>query len=200
MVEAVLSALSDHDDLKVVASTTEPTKIQGLVRQLRPDVVLLDVLMPRLDGITVLERIRAEFPSTVVVMLSASEDPNVIQTAFRLGARAFVLKHIDAEDLACAVRQAIKGTVFSSTSAFAEAAAEAAEGAGLSRKQQEILNLVAAGLTNSAIARELWLSEQTVKFHLTNIYRQLQVRNRTEAVTAARRLGLLSAPVLSVVA
>jgi DNA-binding NarL/FixJ family response regulator len=199
MIEAVLAALSDHDDLQVVATTTDATKIQGLVRRLRPDVALVDVLMPRLDGITVLKRILAEFPDTVVVMFSASEDPQVIETAFRLGARAFVLKHIDPADLAAAIRQAIKGTVFNSTKSFAEAAAEAAQEAGLSRKQQEVLNLVAAGLSNSAIARELWLSTHTVKFHLTHIYRLLGVHSRTEAINEARRRGLL-APALSIVA
>jgi DNA-binding NarL/FixJ family response regulator len=201
MVEAVVAALSDHDDLEIAATTTEPLKIQGLVRQVRPDVVLLDVLMPGLDGLTVLERVLGEFPDMVVVMLSASEDPQVIQTAFQLGARAFVLKHIRSADLAGAIRQAIQGTVaFSSTSAFLEAAVEAASGAGLTRKQHEILNLVAAGMTNPAIARELWISEQTVKFHLTRIYRHLEVRNRTGAVNKARRLGLLTPPVLTVVA
>jgi DNA-binding NarL/FixJ family response regulator len=196
MLEAVRVALEDDGDFEIVAATAEATKVLPLVAELRPDVVVLDVRMPQLDGITCLKRIRAGFPDVVVVMLSAAEDPAVTREAMENGARAFVLKHLDPRELGGVIRQALAGTVFQSTGVFAGAAAALASEAGLTVKEHDILNLLSTGLSNSAIAKELWVAEQTVKFHLTNIYRKLQVNGRTAAVDTARRRGLISNPML----
>jgi DNA-binding NarL/FixJ family response regulator len=196
MLEAVRVALDRDGDFEVVAATTEPTKIVTLVKEFEPDVVVLDVRMPQLDGITCLKRIKAGFPDVVVIMLSASEEPAIIKEAMANGARAFVLKHIDPRDLGAAIRQAIVGTAFQSVSMFADASATIAAEAGLTAKEREVLNLLSAGLSNTEIAKELWLSPQTVKFHLSNIYRKLAVKSRTAAVQVAHEKGLIRNPLL----
>jgi DNA-binding NarL/FixJ family response regulator len=196
MLEAVRFALEQDGDFEIVGATTEATQVVALVGDLLPDVVLLDVRMPQLDGITCLKRIRAAFPEMVVVMLSASEDRGVLQESLDNGARAFVLKHLDPRDLGGVIRQALEGSVFQSAAVFAEAAATLAAEAGLTAKEHEILNLLSRGLTNSEIAKELWVADQTVKFHLSNIYRKLQVKGRIAAVETARRRGLITNPLL----
>ncbi len=196
MLEAVRVSLEQDGDFEVVAATTEATKVLPLMAEVNPDVVVLDVRMPQLDGITALKRIRAGYPDVVIVMLSASEDASIIQQAMENGARAFVLKHIDPRDLGAVIRQAIIGTVFQSTSVFADASATKAAEAGLTAKEREVLNLLSAGLSNREIAKELWLSQQTVKFHLSNMYRKLNVKSRTAAIQAAQTRGLISNPLL----
>ncbi len=196
MLEAVRFALEEDGDFEIVGATTESTKVQGLVAELKPDVVLLDVRMPQLDGITCLKRIHAAFPEVVVVMLSASEDQAVIAAAMENGATGFVLKHLDPRELGGVIRQALGGVVFKSAGLFAEASATLAAEAGLTVKEHQILNLLSTGLSNAAIAKELWVADQTVKFHLSNIYRKLKVKGRTAAVEAARQRGLITNPLL----
>jgi DNA-binding NarL/FixJ family response regulator len=196
IVEAVRAALEEDDAFEVVAVVNDATKILPLVAELRPDVVVLDVAMPRLDGITCLKRIRSAFPDVVVVMLSALEDPAVAKEALELGARAFVLKHIDPAELGDVIRQAIDGSVYQSAGVFAEAFKAIGAEVGLTAKELQILNLLSTGLTNSEIAKELWIAEQTVKFHLSNIYRKLGAKGRTAAVQAAERRGLITNPLL----
>ncbi len=196
MLEAVSAALELDGDFEIVGATAEGTKVLSLVGQLVPDVVVLDVRMPLVDGLTCLKRIRAAFPAVVVVMLSASEDKTIIREAMDNGARAFVLKHLDPRDLGAVIRQALNGTVFQSTGVFADASATIAAEAGLTAKEHDILNLLSTGLSNAAIAKELWVAEPTVKFHLSNIYRKLEVRGRTAAVQAARSKGLITNPLL----
>jgi DNA-binding NarL/FixJ family response regulator len=196
MLEAVRAAVDGEVDFEVVAATTEATKVLPLVADLLPDLVVLDVRMPQLDGITCLKRIRERFPEVVVVMLSASEDPAIMREALEEGAAAFVLKHIDPLDLAGVLRQALAGTVFQSAGIFASAGAHLAADSGLTVKEHEILNLLSSGMSNRQIAQELWVAEQTVKFHLTNIYRKLEVKNRTAAIHAAQSRGLITDPLL----
>jgi DNA-binding NarL/FixJ family response regulator len=196
MLEAVRVALEDDGDFEIVAATTEATKVLALVTELQPEVVLLDVRMPHLDGITCLKRIHAKFPEIVVVMLSASEDPAVIKSALENGAGAFVLKHVNPRDLGSVIRQALAGTVFQSAGIFAEATSMLAINAGFTLKEHEVLNLLSTGMTNRGIAKELWVAEQTVKFHLTNIFRKLEVNSRTAAVRTAQQNGLITDPLL----
>jgi DNA-binding NarL/FixJ family response regulator len=196
MLEAVRVAIAGEDDFEVVAVTTEATRVLALVADVRPDLVVLDVRMPELDGITCLKRIRERFPKVVVVMLSASEDPAIMSGALANGAAAFVLKHIDPHELPGVLRQAVAGTVFQSAGVFASAGANLAADSGLTVKEHEILNLLSLGMSNRQIAQELWVAEQTVKFHLSNIYRKLEVRNRTAAIHAAQSRGLITDPLL----
>jgi DNA-binding NarL/FixJ family response regulator len=196
MLEAVRLALEEDGDFEVVATTNRASKVLTLVAEFLPDIVLLDVRMPEMDGITCLRRIRERFPDVVVVMLSASEDPAIMKDAIEHGAAAYVLKHIDPRDLGGVLRQSTSGTVFQSAGIFVDAGVALAAEAGLTSKEHRILNLLASGLSNQQIASELWIAEQTVKYHLSNVYRKLNVKNRTGAIHEARSRGLIANPLL----
>ncbi len=194
MLEAVELALGD-DDIEIVGVARSGAQALPVIARTQPDIVLLDLRMPDMDGLTCLELIRQRFPSVKVVMLSGAEEPELIEACLRRGASAFVMKHVDPRDLAAALRQAAEGTVFQPFAGIGRDTGGAAREAGLTEKQREILHALVQGLSNKQIAQQLWLSEQTVKFHLTNIYRTLGVANRTEAAHRAIRDGLVDNPV-----
>jgi DNA-binding NarL/FixJ family response regulator len=190
MLDALLLTLRDAEEIELVGETHEGRKVLPLVAETRPDVVLLDFRMPDMDGLAVLDRIRKHHPDVKVIMLSGSDDPELIQEALRRGASAFILKQIDPQDLPGAIRQAVEGTVHTAIGR-AEDANGGVESSGLTPKELDVLSRVARGLSNKEISKELWLSEQTIKFHLTNIYRKLGVGNRTEATRYAYQQGLV---------
>ena len=196
MLHAIRLALEGDEDIEIVGEADSGPKVLPLVGQTDPDLVLLDIRMPGMDGLTVLERLRARYPQVRVAMLSAVEDPSVMQAAFNRGASAFIVKHIDPRDLPAAIRQAIEGTIFQPLGLLE--GVDPAQEADLSKREVTILQALQSGRSNKQIAKELFLAEQTVKFHLTNIYRKLGVNSRTEAVRYAYEHGLAERPVLDV--
>jgi DNA-binding NarL/FixJ family response regulator len=198
MLEAVRLALAQAaDEFEIVAMTSRSTRVLPLVAQTQPDLVLLDLRMPEMDGLTCLELLRRRHPDIKTVVLSGVDAPNVVRSAFNRGAKAFIWKHIDPRDLPSALRQAVNGTVAHQIFGAPDASESApAKNAGLSERELSILGRLGEGLSNKQIAEQLWLAEQTVKFHLTNIYRKLDVSTRAEAVNAAYRRGLLETPLL----
>jgi DNA-binding NarL/FixJ family response regulator len=193
MLEAVGSLLSRDGDIDVVGTADAGEKVLPLVGQTSPDVVLLDVRMPGMDGLAVLERLRAQYPRVAVVMFSAIDDPALVRGALDRGAAAFVLKHVDPRDLGSALRQSVRGSIFRPLDLI-DAARAASEDAGLTKRELSILAELPAGGSNQQIAKRLFLAEQTVKFHLTNIYRKLGVSTRTEALHFAYERGLVERP------
>ena len=191
MVEGTKQALERAGDFDVVGEAVNGSQVLPLVRRLKPDLVLLDLRMPQMDGLTCLTKIRKEFPDMKVAMLSVSQDPELIQTALKRGANAYIVKSIDPDDLAGALRQALEGNVFTTAGITEDPGERAAKDAGLTDRELGIIRAVARGLSNEAISKELWVAEQTVKFHLTNIYRKLGVTNRTEAARYAFEQGLV---------
>jgi DNA-binding NarL/FixJ family response regulator len=191
----VRRALEEEQDLEVVGEATNGAKVLPLIGQTDPDLVVLDLSMPQLDGLTCLDQIRKRYPDVKVVILSASGDPERVQAALARGATAYVLKSIDVRDLASALRQAIAGTVFQPLGVQRDSDEQLAGSAGLTERETAILKAVARGLTNQAIGREFWVSEQTVKFHLRNIFRKLEVRSRTEAARYAFEHGLVESSI-----
>ena len=191
IAEGIRRALEDTDDFDVVGEANTGSQVMPLVRRTSPDLVLLDLRMPGMDGLACLEQIREQHPEIKVVILSAATDPNLIQTALKRGASAFVVKSVNPVDLPSALRQAIEGTVFTAIGQDAAAEADAIREYGLTERELTILRALSRGLSNQAIAKELWVAEQTVKFHLTNIYRKLGVSNRTEATRYAYENGLV---------
>jgi DNA-binding NarL/FixJ family response regulator len=176
---------------EIVAEASHGSEVMPLIAHAAPETVLLAMHMPGIDSIACLDRIRAAHPSVHVVMLTNDADPLQIQSAFRHGACGVLMKTIGPRDLAAAIRQAVDGTAFhaSGLPAITDTAA-AAQTVGLTTRELEIVRAVASGYSNRAIARELWITEPTVKFHLTNAFRKLGVSNRTEAARWALERGL----------
>jgi DNA-binding NarL/FixJ family response regulator len=197
VLEGIREALAHDDSFEIVGEARFGSQVLPLVNQLRPDVVLLDIRMPEMDGIACLELLTKRFPEVKVVVLSVYSDAEHIEAALSRGAAAYIVKSISPADLASAVAQAVEGTVYHALGMLDEEEV-AADNHGLTEREIVILRAVARGLPNRAIGQELWVTEQTVKFHLTNIYRKLGVANRTEAARAAFRLGTAESPVLEV--
>jgi DNA-binding NarL/FixJ family response regulator len=181
----------------VVGEASDGAEVLPLVGRTQPDVVLLDLKMPRMDGLACLEHLRKRFPNVRSAILSAVDDPEIVRAAFRHGAAAFIVKRIDPMDLPGAIRQAMEGTVYQPFGGVTDSIDPGAvRASGLTDRELEILALVAEGKSNKQIAGELYLAVQTVKFHLTSLYRKLDASTRTEAVREAYRQGLLEAPLL----
>jgi DNA-binding NarL/FixJ family response regulator len=194
MVEGVKRALAEAGDFEVVGEASNGAQVLPLVSRLHPDMVLLDLRMPQMDGLQCLAEIRERYPKTKVVILSVSTDPDVIQAVLKRGAAAYIVKSVNPADLPSALRQAAEGTVFTAIGLPEDGGNAAAKEAGLTERELVILDALTRGLSNSQIGKELWVAEQTVKFHLTNIYRKLGAANRTEAVRRAYELGLVESP------
>jgi DNA-binding NarL/FixJ family response regulator len=196
ILAGVKQALEEDEGFEVVAETQIGSQVLPLVSQTKPDLALLDMRMPEMDGLTCLDRIREQHPKVKVVILSVSTDPELIQNILNRGASAYIVKSVNLQDLPSALRQALEGTVYSAVGLPERAVEdEAAKAVGLTERETTILKALARGLSNEAIGKELWVAEQTVKFHLTNIYRKLEVSNRTEAARYAYEHGLVESPV-----
>ena len=184
--EAIRLALAPERDISIVAEVERGDEVMRRILESRPNLLILDVKMPGLDGLEVLDLVRAEYPGLKTAMLSAVDDPQVAEQALQRGAVAYLGKRIDPAALASTLRQIMSGEISMQTFGLShKPAAGAGPDAGLSRRETEILKRVAAGRSNREIAQELWLSEHTVKYHLTNVYRKLGVSGRTDAARYA---------------
>jgi DNA-binding NarL/FixJ family response regulator len=185
VLDSVRRMIEREEDMEVVAEATSGSQVLPLVRRTAPDVLLLDLRMPKMDGLACLEQVRRQCPGVKVVILSAFSDAERIQAALDRGASGYVVKSVNPDDLAGAVRHAVDGTFFGPVGSGGSEVSDAVEAAGLTERELAVLKALARGLSNQAIAKEAWISEQTVKFHLSNIYRKLGVANRTEAARFA---------------
>lgn len=190
VIAGLRQALAGERDIEIVGEAADGAMVLPLVRRLQPDLVLLDVSMPRMDGLVCLSRIKAEFPAMTVVMLSLFSDEGRIREALTRGASGYIVKTVRPDDLASALRIAGSGTVYLPLAAPEEPSA--ADTAGLSEREKAILAAVAQGRSTAQIASEFWVSSPTVKFHLRNIFRKLGVSNRTEAARWAYANGVAS--------
>ena len=194
MLAAVRRALTSADGFEIVGEVSVGSHVVPAVRETEPDVVLLDLRMPELDGIACLERLRKHDPTIAVVILSSYSDEAQIEAARNAGARGYVVKTVEPVDLAAVLRSALSGRSFAVWGAEEPPSAAPAAGAStLSEREAVVLEAVARGLSNREIGRQLWISEQTVKFHLRNVYRKLGISSRTEAARYAYRTGLAAA-------
>jgi DNA-binding NarL/FixJ family response regulator len=189
-LDGIVRTLSDADDMTVVATANSGSDVMALVKQELPDVLLLDINLPGIDGLACLELIRHNHPDVKVVMLSSYDDEAHVMGAFDRGAAAYVVKSVTPADLPSAVRQVVMGTVFCPYVDRTKAKSEGKRDHGLTERERTMLAAVARGLSNKAISREYWVTEQTVKFHLNNVYRKLGVENRAGAVRYAFEHGL----------
>ena len=173
--------------------TQSGTQVLPLVSREKPDLVLLDVRMPHMDGLACLDEIKRRHPNVKVVMLSASTSSELVEAALRRGAAAYIVKTVNPDDLPATLRQALEGNIH--TASGSTRSARGAKSLGLTERELTILGALARGLSNDEIAKEFWVAPQTVKFHLTNIYRKLGVKNRTEATRLAYQHGLVESPI-----
>jgi DNA-binding NarL/FixJ family response regulator len=162
-----------------------------LVERTKPDLVVLDLRMPGMDGLTCIRHLGERFPEVRTAVLSGHDSDEMIEAALRVGANAFISKTIDPADLPAALRRAVDEPVAQAIGRATKRLDSAVVEKGLTERELGVLQALARGQSNKEIAGSLWLAEQTVKFHLTNIYRKLDVRSRTEAVHWAYRHGLL---------
>jgi DNA-binding NarL/FixJ family response regulator len=198
--KAIRECLDDTSDFEFVGSAFSGAQVAELVARTSPELVLLDLHLPVLDGLDCLAVLREKFPHVTAVIVSGVEDAETIERALGAGAAAFVAKSIDPVDLPSVLRLALKCKAYFSMPRPACVAMtpplreskpnQACDLAGLTCREVEILAAVSRGLSNREVGKELFLSDQTVKFHLHNIYGKLGVANRTEAAAAAHRLGL----------
>lgn len=199
-LEAVQSVLSSLD-IAVAGKATTAEEALEIIERDEPDIFLVETgLTGSVSGSSVVRAARQRVASLRVIALASSADPADIDAAFDAGALAYVVKTARPEDVAATIRQAFDHSIFLarvqavgvSPTPEPERAVEDDEGAALTRREREILALVAEGHSNRELAKMLWVTEQTVKFHLSNIYRKLDVSNRTEASRWAHKHRLLS--------
>jgi DNA-binding NarL/FixJ family response regulator len=198
MLDGIRRALEAAPDISVVGEAMSGEEMLRLVPKVNPDVVILDMRMPKGDGLTTLSQLKKDYPDLKVIILSMFEEPDHINEALEKGAAGYVVKSINPLDLPSTIRQVVEGTVYHpgvagglGTGTGGTPAKPASPPAGLTERELTILRLVAEGLSNLDIASKLYVTEQTVKFHLSNIYRKLGVGNRTEATRYAYRNGLI---------
>ena len=183
MRDAIKLVLDGVEDVELVGEVANGNDLLPLMREVDADFVLLDVQLPGADGLECLAALAKHHPQVKVAMLSAVDDRRVIESAFRRGASGYILKSVNPYDLPGAIRQIVEKTVIHPF-VTGGAAPETLPG-GLSAKEVAVLAELSHGHTNKQIAASLWLSEQTVKFHLRNVYRKLGINSRTEALRYA---------------
>jgi DNA-binding NarL/FixJ family response regulator len=192
IIAGIRRTIEHLDDMEVVGEAHSGAELTHLIERRRPDVVLMDLRMPGVAGVEMIELIRQRWPETKAIVLSACDDRPTIDAALHAGASAYVLKSAHAVDIASVLRQASSGAIFHAptTPPAHSAGNDEPSTPSLTERERSILSAVAAGMTTAAISRDLWISEHTIKFHLTNIYRKLGVVNRAGAVRYALEHGI----------
>lgn len=215
--KAISGLLREHLGLEVVAEAADGPEAMECCRRFRPDLVVMDVRMPDVDGPETIRAIKREFPGTVVLVLSAYEDPDLLAEALKAGASGYILKTATPQQIAHAIRRTLEGASALDPGLTTEALlrlmareqkevpsplapkgllggehASAPVPASLTQREVKVLRLVARGHTNRQIARSLFVSVSTVKKHVHRIFSKLEVSDRTQAAVRANELGLLA--------
>jgi two-component system, NarL family, response regulator LiaR len=191
-------------ELEVVGEAENGEEAVAVARRLEPDVVLMDLLMPVMDGIEATSKIRRELPEVEVVALTSVLEDASVTGAIRAGAIGYLLKTTDADELREAIRAAAAGQVRLAPEAAARLMREVRSPSSpealtepLTERETEVLRLLARGKANKQIARELFVAISTVKTHVNNLYRKLDISSRTQAALYAARIGLVSTEEIS---
>lgn len=196
-----MSALADHSDIEIVGEAADGLQAIAKARDLSPDIILMDIYMPGMNGLQATRQIKAEFPDIKIVVLTIGEEDQNLFEAIKSGAQGYLLKDVEPQQLVEMLRGVSRGEApISRTAAakilteFSRQAREADAGdrpsASLTAREKEVLGLVAGGATNKEIAAVLGTSPSTVKNHLQNILAKLHLQNRVQATAYAFREGL----------
>jgi DNA-binding NarL/FixJ family response regulator len=199
--KGVASLLGDTEGFTVVGEARDGREAVAKAQALTPDVVLMDIYMPGMDGLEAVRRIKQARPSVRIIMLTVSEEDQSLFEALKAGAHAYLLKSVEPEELFRTLRGIVRGEAFLSPSMAAKLLDEFARksGAGeaatarVSAREQEVLELLTGGAVNKEIAAALGISENTVKNHLKSIMEKLHAENRVQVVAYALRKGLVKA-------
>lgn len=195
--------LEIETDIRVVGQAGDGREALRQVEALRPQVVLMDVRMPEMDGLAATREISARFPEVGVIILTTFEDDETVFEGLRAGARGYLLKDVSSEEMAAAVRKVAAGEALIQPRLTRKVLAEFSRLAGspapskaaeipLTERELEVLQALARGLSNREIAAQLVITEGTVKNHVSNLIDKLGVRDRTQAVLKGQELGLIS--------
>jgi len=186
----VAQILNEERGISVIAEAADGAEAVDLFARVRPDVALVDLRMPKLEGVQVVEQIRERFPDAAIVILTTYDTDNDIERALRAGAKAFLVKDVSPQDLVACVRAVYAGQTWVSPKVAAKLVAHVTI-VRLPRRELAVLRLLAAGNSNREIGDSLGISDGTVKIHLTHLFAKLDVTSRTEAIATALRRGLV---------
>jgi DNA-binding NarL/FixJ family response regulator len=195
----VRGLLAGEAEFEVITEASDGRQAVGLCRRLRPDLVLMELQLPGVDGLSATRQIRRESPDTRVVIVTGQDDPAALRQALEAGAAAYLLKTATRDEVLSALRRVLTGELILDQELAAQALHQLVEapswsGMSLTAREHEVLRLVAAGKTNQQIGTLLAVSTRTAKAHVERIIARLGVANRTEAVARAISLGMLSPP------
>lgn len=185
--EGVATTLTNHPRFQIVGQAETVEETLELVDSLLPDVVLLDITIPDENGIAAAKKINSAYPVVIIIMLTASDDEDDLYKALKAGARGYIIKGVNAEELTNAVLSVVDGGTYISKGLASTLLFELAQPqdpdplTDLSEREKQILQLVSEGLTNREIGERLFLAEKTIKHYMTNVLQKLHVRSRVEA-------------------
>lgn len=187
--------LQVYDDFELVGEGSDGKEAIEICEQLKPDVVLMDLVMPVMDGAEATRCIKQQYPDIQVIVLTSFKEENLVQDALKAGAIGFLLKNISADELASAIRSAVHGKPTLAPEAAQALINVANRGPetdfGLTSREKEVLKMMVEGISNPEIASKLVVSRSTVKFHVSSILSKLGAASRTEAVSIALKNKLL---------
>ncbi len=192
----LMTYLKNEVDVQIVGEARDGQEAVQLCEQLHPDVILMDLMMPRLDGVAATRLIRQQWPHVHVIALTSFAEKDLVQNALQAGAIGYLLKNATGTDVAAAIRAACAGRSTLAAEAIAAliqpAVAESAPGGDLTSRERDVLALLVKGLSNPDIAERLSISRATVKVHISNILAKLAVSNRGEAIAVAIQRKLVT--------
>jgi two-component system, NarL family, response regulator DegU len=197
--EGLSRSMSEHG-FDVVGEARDGVEAVNMACNLQPEVILMDVTMPEMDGVEACRQVRAALPGTRVVMLTMHADQEVLANAIRAGACGYLVKDCSTEEIAAAVRMAANGDTALSPQLAASMLDEvrkldmapSREDRVVTKREEEVLQLIADGCSTTEVADQMYISQKTVKNHLASIYQKLDARDRTQAVLQAVRMGIVS--------
>ena len=205
--QGLKSLLESQADFQIVGEAENGKKAIALVKQLydtpqQPDLILMDVRMPVMDGVAAIQKLAQQFSSISVLVLSTFDDDEYITQAMQFGAKGYLLKDTPIEEIAYAIKAAIKGYTQLGPGLFQKFLTQSERNQStptvlptvlqaLTPREKEVLSLIAKGASNKEIAQELYITERTVKSHITSILSQLNLRDRTQAAILATQYGFL---------